>query len=299
MPKHRRAIGIGRKCSLTRSRGSGYRSLQVMYQRDVARAARWVLDDKENSICPIRPSLVEKAYQAIWGQTRDYTGLGQFADLPAADMAPFRCLVAPEEVLSVLQRMKRGTAPGPDGVRREDLLRWDPKGEKMSALFNTFLVNGKIPGCLKGSKTTLTPKSDDPSKLQDLNNWRPITIGPVLLRTFSGVMTRRLTESCRVHGQQRGFIESPGCSENLSELDGLLKLSKWNRKPLHVAFIDFRKAFDMVTHDHINEVLTRRGVDEHVRGLVRNSSSNRRRSYRQDLAPQGSQARGSHVPLAL
>lgn len=48
--------------------------------------------------------------------------------------------------------------------------------------------------------------------------------------------------------KERGFIDSPGCSENLAMLDGIMKLSKKQRKPLNVVFIDFVKAFDTVLY---------------------------------------------------
>lgn len=38
-----------------------------------------------------------------------------------------------------------------------------------------------------------------------------------------------------------------------------------------MVFIDFAKVFDTVSHLHIWEVLERRGVDEHIKGLIRDS----------------------------
>eukprot|EP00064_Thunnus_orientalis_P022467 superscaffoldBa00007582_g22665 len=84
----------------------------------------------------------------------------------------------------------------------------------------------------------------------------------------------RLTEACAIHPRQRGFIETPGCSENLAVLDRLFRLSKSQRKTLAIVFIDLTKAFDTVSHKHIAEVLERCGVDELIRGLIKDSYRN-------------------------
>lgn len=163
--------------------------------------------------------------------------------------------------------MDSKTPPGPDGIRRDALLKWDKKGERTANMFNAFLYSVQIPKCLKTSRTTLIPKTT----VVDINQWHPLTIGSVILRAFSSIIMQRLIDACGTHERQRGFIESPGCAENLAILDGIMKLSKREKKPLCVVFIDFAKAFDTVSHLHIWEVLERRGVDEHIRGLIRNS----------------------------
>ncbi|KAI3360672.1 hypothetical protein L3Q82_002539 [Scortum barcoo] len=157
--------------------------------------------------------------------------------------------------------IKDPSAPGPDNVRRADLQRWDPTGANLANLFNTILVCGEIPKCLKASRSTLIPKSIEGTKLTKASNWRPITIASTILRLFSAIINRQLGSACPAHSRQRGFIDSPGCVENLSIIDGLMRISKNRTRPLGVVFIDFAKVFDSVAHEHILEVLARRGVD--------------------------------------
>lgn len=59
---------------------------------------------------------------------------------------------------------------------------------------------GKVPICLKVSRTTLIPKTSDIKLLADVNQWRPITIGPVLLQVFSRVITQRLANVWGIMG---------------------------------------------------------------------------------------------------
>ncbi|GLD75525.1 uncharacterized protein AKAME5_002685900 [Lates japonicus] len=42
-------------------------------------------------------------------------------------------------------------------------------------------------------------------------------------------------------------------------------------RPLAVVFVNFAKAFDSVSHKHIAEVLSRKGVDEWMRRLIQDA----------------------------
>lgn len=247
---------------------------QLRLERDRKDAAKSILDGFENIECSIDKGTVHAYYKRIWETEVNYQGLGQFAPLPMIDKTPLLCPIAASEVLVSLRAMKRTGAPGPDRITRANLLRWDPKGVKLADLFNAIVFCGKVPHRLKASRTTLIPKGNDPSKLKDIGNWRPITIGSVVLRLLNGILNKRLSEACPVHTRQKGFIEAPGCAENLGLLDGLISTCRRERKPINVVFVDFAKAFDTVAHEHLWEVLSRRGVDEHLLGLIRNSYRN-------------------------
>nr|BAX24488.1 reverse transcriptase [Grammistes sexlineatus] len=268
--QRRTNIKMGYK-HLSKTKRAKYREVQSLYNRNKKKAASLILDGRANLACPIKPNIVYRAFCNIWGVGDCFSSLGQFGSLPQADNTPFCMWVTPEEVMAILKRSKKDSAPGPDGISKCRLLRWDKDGKQLANLFNAIIYCGKLPACLKGSRTTLIPKSIDPDKLKKIDQWRPITIGSQILRTFSGILAQRLNEACRVHARQKGFIDSPGCSENLSTLEGLLRLSKRDRKPLAVVFIDFAKAFDTVSHQHILEVLRMRGLDEHIVGLIKHS----------------------------
>uniref|UniRef100_A0A8C4NSX5 ribonuclease H n=1 Tax=Dicentrarchus labrax TaxID=13489 RepID=A0A8C4NSX5_DICLA len=245
-----------------------YKILQSLYSRNRADAAKLILDGKAKTTCRVDVKQVERTYREVWGGTDGFVSLGQFGNLPQVDNGLFFGLITSDEALSAVKRIAVCSAPGPDKVRRGDLLRWDPKGSKLASLFNTMLYSGKIPMCLKVGRTTLIPKTSDEAKLANIGQWRPITIGSVILRAFSGVINKRLAGTCPIHVRQRGFIESSGCSENLSILEGVIRMSKSQKRSLAVVFIDIAKAFDSVSHRHILEVLQRRGLDVAIRRLI-------------------------------
>uniref|UniRef100_A0A3Q3MZ22 Reverse transcriptase domain-containing protein n=1 Tax=Mastacembelus armatus TaxID=205130 RepID=A0A3Q3MZ22_9TELE len=248
-----------------------YRHMQWLYEKKKSSAAKLILDGVNHLECQIDPRLVAGTYRSVWEAEDSYMNLGGFGNIPQVDNSLLCQPVSPEEVRKVLRAMDSSGAPGPDGVKRGHLLVWDPEGVRLAGLFNRILLSGRLPRCLKRSRTTLIPKTGDQHKLDEIGNWRPITIGSTLLRAFSGILNGRLAEVCPIHPRQRGFIAASGCSENLAILAGLLQQCKRERSTLAVVFIDFSKAFDTVSHKHVEEILLRRGVDELIRGLIRDA----------------------------
>ena len=188
---------------------------------------------------------------------------------PDIDPSHFLKLITVAEVEKRLRLVKKGSAAGPDGVTKDVLLLWDPDMSKTTRLFNTWLVAGYVPGAFKTNRTTLIPKVPEVEKLSDVNNWRPITIGPMLNRLFAKVVHKRMEKACRINSRQRGFIAAAGCAENSLILNGLMKLRRDEKRPLGVVFIDFAKAFDSVSHDHLWASLDSRGADVHLIKLLK------------------------------
>ena len=82
----------------------------------------------------------------------------------------------------------------------------------------------------------------------------------------------RLGRACPLNPRQRGFLASSGgCADNLMILNGIIKNARESGAPLAVVFVDFAKAFDSISHEHILCALKQRQVDQHVIGLIRNS----------------------------
>uniref|UniRef100_A0A3Q2NSB8 C2H2-type domain-containing protein n=1 Tax=Fundulus heteroclitus TaxID=8078 RepID=A0A3Q2NSB8_FUNHE len=232
--KDQRRRNSGQNAKTKRSKRQSYRILQRLYARDKSAAEG----------------------------TDGYAGLGTFQDLPATDNKLLIWPLTAEEVLSATKGMRKKSAPGPDMIKLSDLMSWDPLGSKLSTLFNTMLYIGKLPTCLKVSRTTLIPKTSTAAELRKVENWRPITISSVIVWILSNVLAKRMLEACPLHRSQKGFVGGRGCAENLMILKGLLLDGKRLRKPLAMVFVDLARAFDSVSHTHTRQVLHDRGVDE-------------------------------------
>ncbi|GCB82106.1 hypothetical protein scyTo_0022619 [Scyliorhinus torazame] len=99
---------------------------------------------------------------------------------------------------------------------------------------------------------------EDQERLKDIDNWRPITIGPMLLRLFTKIMAKGLSETVWINPRQKGFLAAtPGCNENIAILENIIKGARKNRKDLAVVFVDLANAFDSVGHKLLVKALQR------------------------------------------
>ncbi|KAJ3583334.1 hypothetical protein NHX12_024354 [Muraenolepis orangiensis] len=233
--------------------------------------ARSVLDGCDIGKCPINAKEVGEYFKGKWGAKDMFKGLGQFTGTSKSENRYLAVPISAKEVLKARKLIKNDSAPGPDGIRKKDLVKWDASGKLLAWIFNGFLVNQKIPACLKANRTTLIPKDKDAEALKCVANWRPITIGPMVLRLFMAILSKRLTKACPINVRQKGFTTAPGCSENLLLVEGIREKNKKERSPLAMVFIDLAKAFDSVSHEHLKETLVRRGTDPGVVELINDS----------------------------
>jgi hypothetical protein len=155
----------------------------------------------------------------------------------------------PREIKRGLKKMKKNTAPGPDEVDIKELAKRHHRGYLLCIIFNTFLVTRKVPKAIKDNRSILLPKGD--TGLNDINNWRPLTIPSVTLRLYTSLLAKRVLDSFSINPRQRGFIEASGCAENSTLLAEVINHAKRNHNQLHVAFLDLAKAFDTVSHKHL------------------------------------------------
>uniref|UniRef100_A0A8C5TIF3 Reverse transcriptase domain-containing protein n=1 Tax=Malurus cyaneus samueli TaxID=2593467 RepID=A0A8C5TIF3_9PASS len=156
------------------------------------------------------------------GKLGNFQGLEEFQIKGKANNSAFRDLIMAKEIKKNIQEMSNSSAPGPDGITLGDIKKMDPDYSQTMEIFNIWLTSGNIPDMVRGCRTVIILKSTTPERLRNVNNWRPMTIGSILLRLFSRILTARLTKACPLNPRQRGFIKAPGCSENLKLLQTLI-----------------------------------------------------------------------------
>ena len=110
------------------------------------------------------------------------------------------------------------------------------------------LQGAQVPDWLTKGKTTLIQK--DPSKETAANNYRPITCLPMMWKILTAQIRENMyysLTSCRLfHDEQKGcYNRSRGTAELLYIDQHILNDSKTRRKNLAIAWIDYKKAYDM------------------------------------------------------
>lgn len=113
---------------------------------------------------------------------------------------------------------------------------------------------GVTPPSLRACWTTLIPKS--PDHLEDVSNWRPISVGPLLVRILHRILARRLPR-LPFHNAQRGFVSLDGTFANVLLLQTAIKNSRQKLQPHQITSLDLKRAFDTVPHASIRRACRR------------------------------------------
>ena len=125
--------------------------------------------------------------------------------------------------------------------------------------FNLWLLAGVVPTELCEGVTTLIPKivgTTDPAA------HRPITVSSWLLRLLHKILAQRLESLCPLSARQKAFKRGDGLLENIQILKALIEKStkSKNPRPLAIAFLDVKKAFDSVSHHTLLIACRRAGM---------------------------------------
>lgn len=175
------------------------------------------------------------------------------------------------EVQHALDKVARGKSPGVDGLPMEFFkcaIRTDEHGMKynvltvhITRLFNQVLKYG-YPTCWSVGAIVPVPKpKGDVGKKDD---HRGIAVGVALSKLYSMVLLGRMdkwAEDTGVRAQgQAGFRHGRGTPDNAFVLNHVIERFRSHKKPLHAAFIDFRKAYDCVNRALLWKCLASLGI---------------------------------------
>ena len=151
-----------------------------------------------------------------------------------------------EEIRRAINQLKTGRSGGPDKFLNEFFIHGATELlPYLYSLFNKILNLGYFPeSWSEGFIVPLHKKG----KLDDVNNFRGITLLSIVGKLFSRILNNRLTEWAEEYyvyiEAQAGFRECMGTTDNLFVLHGLISHALNKNEKLFCAFVDFTKAFD-------------------------------------------------------
>jgi hypothetical protein len=123
----------------------------------------------------------------------------------------------------------------------------------------------------------LIPKANKPSS--QVEDWRPITIGPILGRIFSSTLDRELRKGIVLNLRQKCFTSESGFEINIDLLNSALSNGKRHNGGIFT-IMDISKAFDTIPHSALTCCLARRGVPAPITELISNMYKNNRTTIR-------------------
>ncbi|HEG7136646.1 TPA: reverse transcriptase family protein, partial [Staphylococcus aureus] len=170
--------------------------------------------------------------------------------------------VLPEEVMAVIKQMKNGKAGGADGVLAEYLkIGGEEITSILAQLFTNCLRQGRIPKEWNHARIALLHKK---GSKEDLKNYRPISLLPVVYKTFMRVLAERLklTLAAAQPREQAGFRKGFSTMDHIHTLQEIINRTNEYEMPLAMCFVDYAQAFDSVSTSSILGALRRQGINE-------------------------------------
>ena len=174
----------------------------------------------------------------------------------------------------ILGRMPNWKSPGPDLVQGFWLKSFSSLHERVRLQLKECLDSGFVPSCLTRGRTSLLQK--DKSKGNVASNYRPITCLPLMWNLLTGAIADQiyahLDQEKLLPEEQKGCRKGSRGTNDLLYIDrAVIKEVKSRNMNLAMAWIDYKKAYDMVPHSWIIECLDLFGVAENIKSLLVNS----------------------------
>jgi hypothetical protein len=205
-----------------------YARCQDLFNECPKKLADVVINDDRAYLEPARhaPAAagIKRHYKELWGQQGPTSvpsiNINHVSKLSLQD---YFSPITIEDVVGRIKKIRKKAAAGPDGLAKEHLMI---PGLLiiLTKIYNICLYTSYYPSLWKNNRTTLIPKPKKPDNL--VENWRPITISPILGRIFSSILDRRLRGGVVLNTRQKGFASENGCKINIELLNSALNSSK-------------------------------------------------------------------------
>uniref|UniRef100_A0A915AZ71 Reverse transcriptase domain-containing protein n=1 Tax=Parascaris univalens TaxID=6257 RepID=A0A915AZ71_PARUN len=169
-----------------------------------------------------------------------------------------------------LKKARPFKAAGPDGIYAFWWKNLPTAGKLLEEIIVEWLYNGKVSSkwLMKG-RTVLIPKKGD---LRLPQNYRPITClntcYKFLTATIAKVLQAHLEKGDAIPKEQRALRKKEwGCTHAIL-LDRAVAIDATSQRhrPLSVAWLDYRKAFDSISHSYISWILNSVNVPKGIMG---------------------------------
>lgn len=175
-------------------------------------------------------------------------------------------LISVEKVLKYLKTLDISKSTGCDNVGPRLLKIAAPFiSDSLAYLCNLSFRSGEFPSFWKCAKVKPLHKS---GACDDVNNYRPISILPVLSKLIEkhvhDAFMSFLNEYDLLYVNQSGFRPKHSCETALISMVGKWLQAVNDGKLIGVVLVDFRKAFDLVDHKILIEKLKEYQLDDYA-----------------------------------
>ena len=177
---------------------------------------------------------------------------------------PASCPITPDDIKRVIKSFKNGKAPGPSGVKKDDLIHLPRQGLLyLAEVFSAALSAGYFPHRFKHARLIFIPKSG--KNPQNPLHYRPISLLETPGKVFEKIINERVVEYTEANNvqdpQQYGFRPGRGTSKAIAlayeTVANAVALGNGNAT---IVLRDIAKAFDKVWHPGLKHRLLEAGI---------------------------------------
>ena len=164
-----------------------------------------------------------------------------------------------QELQTALQGMQGQRAPDIDGLSVEFYKAyWDVLSHDILDVFNESLASGSMPMSCRRAVITLLPKKGN---LQDIKNWRPVSLLCVDYKLLSKALATRLGRAVEqvIHRDQTYCVPGRSMVDNVHLIRDVLEVSSSLGIDTGLISLDQEKAFDRVEHSFLWKVMEKFG----------------------------------------
>ena len=161
-----------------------------------------------------------------------------------------------EEILNAINQLNLDKSPGEDGLTAEfyKTFRYDLVN-LLNELYNNILITETSTKAMNMGIITLIYKNK--GSMEDLKNWRPITLLNIDYKILTKILTNRLKliETKIINNLQSSGILNKTIINNALNIENIIKYIEENESDAVILKLDQEKAFDRVEHDYLFKLL--------------------------------------------
>ena len=242
---------------------------KVYQQLNGERKGENIVPDSEES---------KQFWSNIWSKKESHNSEAEWLDELRNERGDYQqnnVVITEEMVRKACIKLPNWKAPGPDGVQGYWFKKVPALHSRIAIQMNNMINNGvQVPGWMTKGRTVLCQK--DPTKGNEVGNFRPISCLPLMWKVLTSVLSdsiyNYLDENDLLPSEQKGCRRrTRGTKDQLLIDKTILRDCKKRNKNLATAWIDYKKAYDMIPHSWIIECLRLVNVSESIVNFLQNS----------------------------
>jgi hypothetical protein len=110
---------------------------------------------------------------------------------------------------------------------------------------------------------------DKSNNINNISNYRPITLTPVIAKVFEALLLRICGNNLATSDLQFGFKKGIGCADVIFSVKTVVNYFVERGSSVYAATLDLRKAFDSVNHSTLHSTLLQAGIPLPIVNIIR------------------------------